>query len=314
MVPFFQRKEFRLKISVITPSFNQGEFLERTICSVLDQNYSELEFIVMDGGSNDNSLDVIEKYAPYITHFESKPDGGQTKAVNKGISLSTGDVIGWLNSDDVYYPKALETVAETFDRYPEINVIYGKADHIDEDDKIIEPYYAESWDYQKLKRICYICQPAVFLRKSMVDKHGLLDESLDFCMDYEYWLRLGQYQEFYFCEKILAGSRLYPSNKTLGSRLKVHVEIVKMFKEKFGQVPRRWLAAQAHYKAIEGTKSTIGPWALRKYLLKTIFHWNKDMFLMNRQVMPKELLSDFLSVVKGNSDDILKRMAISQYE
>lgn len=302
-----------MKISVITPSFNQGQFLERTIKSVVDQDYDQLEFIIMDGGSKDNSLDVIEKYARSIFHYESKPDGGQTNAVNKGIEVATGEIIGWLNSDDVYYPDTLSAVAEVFQSHPGVNVIYGNADHVDEKDEIIEAYKTEPWNYEKLKNICYICQPAVFFRKTVIGEHGPLDESLDFCMDYEFWLRLGQFEEFYFLQQKLAGSRLYTSNKTLGSRLKVHVEIVRMFKDKFGSVPIRWIAALAHFKAIEDKGMPEGSWELRNYLLKTAFYWNKDLMLLNRCVMPKELLLDVFSVVKASSTAFNNRLDINCY-
>lgn len=301
-----------MKISVITPSYNQGRFLERTIKSVLSQDYDQCEFIIMDGGSTDNSLDVITKYSKSIDHYESRPDGGQTHAVNKGINRSTGEIIGWLNSDDVYYPGTLSAVADIFQKYPEVNVIYGQADHIDENDGFIEEYKTEPWDYEKLKNICFICQPAVFFRKAVTNEYGMLDESLDFCMDYEYWLRLGQYERFHFFQQKLAGSRLYASNKTLGSSLKVHAEIVGMFKTKFGKAPSRWLAALAHFKAIEGNGVPVGGWEIRMYLLKAAFYWNRDLLLVNKQVMPKELLLDVLSILKGSSTAFNNRLAISQ--
>ena len=299
-----------MKISVITPSFNQGQFLERTIKSVVDQDYDQIELIVMDGGSEDNSLEVIKKYSHSIFHYESKPDGGQTNAVNSGIKIATGEIIGWLNSDDVYYPETLSVVAEIFKTHPEVNIIYGNADHIDENDEYIEIYKTEPWDYEKLKNICYICQPAVFFRSSVVGKYGPLDQTLDFCMDYEYWLRLGQREKFYFFQRKLAGSRLYTSNKTLGSRLKVHTEIVRMFKNKFGSVPYRWIAALAHFKAIEGRGLPEGSWELRKYLLQTAYHWNKDLLLINKQVVPKEMLLDVLSILKGSSTAFNNRLAV----
>ncbi|MDH5681933.1 MAG: glycosyltransferase, partial [Spirochaetota bacterium] len=136
-------------LTVITPSFNQGAFIKRTIDSVLEQNVGSLEYIVMDGGSKDNTLDVLKSYGDKITWF-SEPDKGQADAVNKGLKLAKGEIIGWLNSDDIYYPHALKKVLEIFERNPEIQVVYGMADHIDINDEWIEAYPTEPWNYELL--------------------------------------------------------------------------------------------------------------------------------------------------------------------
>jgi len=127
-----------------------------------------------------------------------------------------------------------------------VDVVYGNANHIDTLDEIMEPYNTEDWDYERLKQICFICQPSVFFRRRIVDKLGLLDKKLQYCMDYEYWLRLGQFTNFVRLDQTLAGSRLYKENKTLGSREAVHKEINDMFKDKFGKIPDRWIFNYAH--------------------------------------------------------------------
>lgn len=234
-----------MKISVITPSYNQGKFLERTINSVLNQEVLNLEYIVFDGGSTDESVQILKKYSDHLTFFSEK-DEGQADAVNKGIEKANGDIIAWINSDDIYFPGALQTVIEVFENNPEVDVVYGLAEHIDEFDEYIEDYYTERWDFKKLQEVCYLCQPAVFFRKKVCYQYGLLQKNLRYCMDYEYWLRIGQEKPFFFLNKKLAGSRLYLTNKTLGNRRGVHEEIIMMIKEKFGKVPTKWIYNLAH--------------------------------------------------------------------
>lgn len=234
-----------MKLTVVTPSYNQGQFIGETINSVLNQGIDNLEYIVMDGGSTDNTVEVLKGFENKII-WESKKDNGQTDAVNQGIIKSTGDIIGWLNSDDIYYPDACRKVLKVFEDHPEVNVVYGNANHIDINGNFMEEYYTEDFNYERLKNICFICQPSLFFRKNIVEKYGYLDDSLHFCMDYDYWIRLGKYEKFYRLNELIAGSRLYEDNKTLGSRLKVHNEIACMFKKNLGKVPSRWIYNLAH--------------------------------------------------------------------
>jgi GT2 family glycosyltransferase len=230
-----------MKVSIVTPSYQQGQFLERTLQSVASQASLdfEIEHVVFDGGSTDNTVEILRDFSPAV-RWESKKDNGQTDAVNQGIRATNGEIIGWLNSDDIYYPGAIARVVAYFKANPEIDVVYGKADHIDLEDQAFESYPSEPWDFERLQETCFICQPALFFRRQVVEQFGLLDESLNYCMDYEYWLRLGKAGvRFGYLEEKLAGSRLYADNKTLGSRVKVHKEINDMFKKLFGKVPDR---------------------------------------------------------------------------
>ena len=234
-----------LSISVVTPSYNQGRFIERTIQSVLEQNVPSLEYVVVDGASTDGTVNVLKKYEKHL-RWVSEEDSGQTEAVNKGLKWTRGDIIGWLNSDDIYYPGALSAVKSLFEECPQVDVIYGNADHVDEYDNIIEAYYTEDWNYERLKEVCFLCQPAVFFRRRILDRLGLLDAGLKYCMDYEYWLRLGAEVPFVRMKNKLAGSRMYGENKTLGERIAVHREINSMLKKRVGTVPDKWIYNYAH--------------------------------------------------------------------
>ena len=213
--------------------------------SVLSQGL-DLEYVVMDGGSCDETLDVLKGYQGRLFAV-SERDKGQTDAVNKGIAVTSGEVIGWLNSDDVYCPGAVAAVVAHFEANPGCDVVYGQADHIDEHDGFIEQYPTEPWDLDRLEEVCFLCQPAVFFRRRVVGRFGLPDVNLRYCMDYEYWLRLGLAgARFDYLPVKLAGSRFYAETKTLGQRLKVHAEINDMMRSCLGRVPDKWLCNFAH--------------------------------------------------------------------
>lgn len=267
-----------VKVSVVTPSYNQGRFIERTLRSVACQEGVQIEHVVFDGGSTDETVDILSRHENGL-RWTSEEDKGQTDAVNKGILATDGEIIGWLNSDDIYYPGAVAQVVAYFEAHPDVDVVYGLADHIDLDDKAFESYPSEPWNFERLKETCFICQPALFFRRRVVEQHGLLDMSLNYCMDYEYWLRLGRAGiRFGFIEQKLAGSRMYGENKTLGDRVKVHREINEMMRNTFGKVPDRWLFNYAHVAAENDIDRARSPrWFIIRLLVLSIgaaLRWN----------------------------------------
>ena len=227
--------------SVITPSYNQGRFIERTIQSVLLQKNITKEYVIHDGKSTDETLNILQSYKDKLS-FISEKDNGQAHAINNGIKSTTGRFIAWINSDDIYYDDTFLIVKKTFDENPDVDLIYGNAYHIDEYDKFIEHYPVENWNPQTLQERCFICQPATFFRRSTIHKYGYLDENLQFCMDYEFWLRLSIKKiKAIRINKVLAGSRMYEDNKTKSQILSVHKEIAIMLKNILMETPDRWL-------------------------------------------------------------------------
>ncbi len=229
--------------SVVIPSFNQGRFIERTLNSVLMQRHVH-DVAVFDGGSSDDTVDILRSFGDALK-FSSAPDNGQSEAVNKGIAASGGDIIAWINSDDTYEPAAFEHVANIFASHPDIDVVYGEGCHIDEFDAVIERYPTEDFDLERLFGKCFLCQPATFFRRRVVERLGALRESLRYAMDYELWLRLGVAGvRFHRCEEFLANSRYYAETKTLGSRPQVYFETVDMLHQCFDRADGLW---QEHF-------------------------------------------------------------------
>jgi glycosyltransferase involved in cell wall biosynthesis len=280
-----------MKVSIVTPSFNQGRFIERTLQSVASQSGAEIEHVVFDGGSTDDTVEILKRFSPPV-RWVSKKDNGQADAVNKGIRVTDGEIIGWLNSDDIYYPGAIERIAAFFEAHPEIDLVYGMADHTDVEDHAFEPYPTEPWNFERLKETCYICQPALFFRRRVVEKYGLLNESLHYCMDFEYWLRLGKDgARFAYLEEKLAGSRMYSENKTMSAKVKVAQEINGVFKKLFGQVPDVWLFNYAHAVAGQGTSRENNETVfVIRLIVNSIFSalkWNRGISMVMRYTLNK---------------------------
>jgi glycosyltransferase involved in cell wall biosynthesis len=208
------------KISIVTPSYNQAEFLERTIVSILNQNYPNLEYIVIDGGSNDGSVEIIRKYEKYLTYWVSEKDLGQSHALNKGFRICTGDLIGWQNSDDIYLPGAfheLAGVASTFNNY---DIYYSNHLYIGQDDRVVYKIYfvPPSWrfmEYYHKFRGMNLCTQATFFRKKVLDTVGLIDESLQIAMDVDFFLRCMLLKmQAYYCKAFWGAIRMHGRAKT----------------------------------------------------------------------------------------------------
>jgi len=195
-------------VSIVTPSYNQGRFIEENILSVKLQDYPHIEHIVIDGGSTDGTVETLKKYeGTYNLRWISEPDKGQADAVNKGFALAKGEIIGWLNSDDVYFDRGtISAVVEAFQKYPKADIIYGDCAYIWEDGTILRVQCVPNFRYSRLLRGCFLEQPAVFFRRHVVKRHKL-EKRLKVAIDYEYWLRIGKEYRFVYIPRILAADR-----------------------------------------------------------------------------------------------------------
>ena len=239
-------------ISIVTPSLQQGRFIERTLKSVLEQGYPRLEYWVIDGGSTDGTLETLERYRqlyPDVFRYLSEPDSGQAEAVNKGLARVRGDIVGWLNSDDTYEAGSLAAVARAFDEHPACDIIYGGAQFISDSDEPMGAYPTRPrFDWHTLVHECYICQPTVFWRRAVTDHGYRLDEGLHLSLDYDFWIRLGRRFSFRFLDRHIANSRVYRENKTLSQREAVFEESFRVVKDHFGWVPWSWVIGRAHFR------------------------------------------------------------------
>jgi len=237
------------KISIVTPSFNQGQYIEETIQSVLDQNYPNLEYIIMDGGSTDNSVEIIKKYEKQLTYWESQKDRGQAHAINKGLALCTGDIFNWLNSDDYLAPGALEAIAKAFED-PKVNAVAGQTIYF-EGERFQKPEQLNNLEAKKLigwaKGVVFI-QPGLWMKRSHFIDCGGVDEQFHYAFDWDLIIRyLYLFPNVAYIQKPLVYFRLHEASKTVSSLEKFHLEETLIL-DKISQIPQ----FNGLYKATKG--------------------------------------------------------------
>ncbi|MEH1780032.1 MAG: glycosyltransferase family 2 protein [Nostoc sp.] len=209
------------RISIVTPSYNQGQFIEETIRSVLLQGYPNIEYIIIDGGSNDNTLEIINKYDKYLTYWISERDKGQSDAINKGFKISTGKISAFLNSDDLYMPNALEFVSQYLIQNSQQDFICAKTKFIDSDSiptKGFEELFMVEINHITMTEECHIAQPSTFFRSNVFQKIGFFNQEMKYCFDYEFWLRAFlSGLNFASSKKVISQFRLHTSSKTMSA-------------------------------------------------------------------------------------------------
>jgi glycosyltransferase involved in cell wall biosynthesis len=223
-----------------------GRYLEQTIESVLAQDYPNIEYIVMDGGSTDDSLRILEKYRGRL-EFHSERDHGTADAINKGFQLSRGGVFAYLNADDTYLPGAVSTAVRNLMSVPDIGVVYGDANWVDEDGRVLAAYPTKPYQAELLSQECFICQPAAFLRREAFELAGLMDPKLQYAYDYDLWIRLSRFYPIRKIDAVLATSRMHKENKTVGQREPVLKETLQVLRWHYGYVPFQPVYAYACY-------------------------------------------------------------------
>jgi len=224
-------------VSIVTPSLNQAQFIRQTIESVLSQDYPNIEYWVMDGGSQDGTVEILKSYGEKI-HWVSEADSGQSQAVNKGWARARGEILGWVNADDLLTPSAVRNAVEALLADETIGAVYGDTTYIDENGEFIQRYPARPFDYEALagETENFIPQPSVFMRRDVLEKAGFLNESLHYIMDYDLWLRMGLVAPMKYLPVEMASLRLHSTAKTIKGMHKFADEFVTLYENLFSNV------------------------------------------------------------------------------
>ena len=255
------------RVSIITPSYNQGRFLEASIRSVLEQDYPNLEYIIVDGGSKDESVEVINKYQDRLAWWVSEKDKGHADALNKGFSHATGEILAWLNSDDTYFPGAVSAAVAALREHPQVGMVYGDADLIDENGRTIGQFAAKQTDYRHLLRgSVHIPQATTFFRAALWRQVGPLDLSLFFSFDYDLWVRLSKVSELLYVPASWASFRMHDLGKSVKNDDRCYPDMLKVNQREggswFSWLRLRYITRRLFYAWL--------PWRLRLWLRKAI--------------------------------------------
>lgn len=234
-------------VSIVTPSYNQGRFLEETIRSVLAQDYPHIEYIIVDGGSTDNSVEIIQKYADRLAWWVSEKDKGHADALNKGFARARGEILAWLNSDDTYYPGAVREAVEALLAHPDVGMVYGDADITDSEGRIIGRFASRQTDYGKLLRgSVHIPQATTFFRADLYRQVGPLSLEYYFAFDYDLWVKLAKISRLLYVPRRWATFRLHEAGKSVKDDSVCYPDMLKIYaRERGGGLSWLWLRYQA---------------------------------------------------------------------
>ena len=292
-----------MKFSIAVPSYNQGEFLERTLNSVLDESSSvSLEVIVQDANSTDESLQILSRYQGHpCLSVNIEDDGGQSEAINRAFNRSSGNVFGWLNSDDVLFPGALRAVERTFHDNPSVDIVYGQAAFIDKNDEIVAPYPTGDFCLDVMRHRCSVSQPSVFMKSSVFWGVGGLDEKLEFCMDYALWTALlANGANAVQIDQVLSATRLHERTKTHNGGLPFIKEIIEMQERRLKKPSSVWhMYETSRSIALEKLRSK----TLRFLLAALVTSFRQPRFLLEA---PKSLFERMRA--KHKSRGVLARI------
>lgn len=241
-------------VSIVTPSYNQAAYLEETIQSVLNQTYQDVEYIIIDGGSTDGSQEIIHKYENKLKYWQSKKDKGFADAINQGWMRADGEILAYLNSDDLLEKDAVQKAVHAFLDSPDMDIVYGDTTMIDETGKVLREFHSEPFDLVAVFKTWFdpIRQPSAFIRKSVMDKFGGLDESFQFCADFEYWIRIaGGGARFLYIPIVLSKAREHAAAKSIRQQDVQARELIRIF-EKFRNAPVFLDSGVSEKEALQG--------------------------------------------------------------
>jgi glycosyltransferase involved in cell wall biosynthesis len=244
-----------------------ARFLPATVESVLAQDYLPLEYIVIDGASTDETVPILQQYRGRLEFFSEK-DRGPADAIHKGFRKAHGEILAWLNADDLYEPGAIRLAVEYLAAHPETDVVYGDGWWVTEDGRPLRPYPTQPFDAHVLERDCFICQPAAFFR-ARAYRACEIAPSLQLCFDYDLWIRMAkQGRRFDYLPRHLANTRMYPDTLTLGKRRQVFRESMDLLRRHYGYVPFSWVFGYTAFR-VDGRDQFFQPLrpSLGKYLL-----------------------------------------------
>lgn len=233
-------------VTIAVPSYNQGQYLEAALASIFEQDMP-VEVFVLDGGSTDNTLAVIEKWAPRLSGWRSNPDDGQGAAINEGIASGTAPFVCWLNSDDYYLPGALEKLVASLEAHPQAATAYGRTFNLSQQSGSLKPAWVEPFDARRLALRCIVSQPGTLIRRSAWEHIGGLDATLQMVMDYDLWWRLFlAFGPLQFVPEAVAVNRDHDATKTNTRRFKHYSEAIGIVRKHNGTVPLKWWLAQPY--------------------------------------------------------------------
>lgn len=233
-------------VSIITPSYNQAKFLEATIQSVIKQDYPEVEYIIVDGGSTDGSVEIIKNYSNHLAWWISEKDKGHADALNKGFAHAKGEILAWLNSDDTYYPGAISEAVGLLQANPRVGLVYGDADLTDEGGKVIGRFASRQTDYRKLLRgSVHIPQATTFFRADLFRQVGPLSLSLFFAFDYDLWVKISKVSQLLYVPRLWATFRLHEAGKSVKDDSVCYPDMLKVRERECGKgLSWLWLRAK----------------------------------------------------------------------
>lgn len=258
------------RLTVIMPSYNQGEFIEESIRSVLLQGYPNLEFMIFDGGSSDDTVEVIKKYEKWITHWESKEDRGQSHAINKGFARATGEYVAWLNSDDLHYPNALFDIAKTIKATPDAGMIYGSGSKIDTESKLILEIPFRPYDKKLLSTRFYLLQQSSFVKRSVLGQEAMVEENLHYTMDWELSIRVSRRAPIVAIAEKIGMFRIYDECKTRAGKWVRRKEIANVGRQCNGIFDRNYLIFILFYPIFKYDLCLPG---VKGLVRRTLCHW-----------------------------------------